>query len=119
VASSALSQPFKINQVGQIDRILATNSGDPVMTAIVTLLTEKFGSLDNITQPAEIHISPSDQHYIVEALPYQDQWGLNWLMVMVVQDAHLRGQIHTNTQDTLWFDLAILGLTTVSSTTIT
>ena len=53
------------------------------------------------------------QRQFVQILPYTDNLGLDWVIVVVVPEADFMGQINANTRNTIALCLAALGLATI------
>jgi len=118
VASSTQQQPFYFND-DEAQRLLATNSSDPLMRATAKYLTAEFADLSQIKQPQQIKFlldKKSYSHpgnYFLRVTPFQDSSGLDWLIVVVVPESDFMEQINKNTHNTILLCLGALGLATV------
>ena len=52
-----------------------------------------------------------DRYYALVS-PWQDQYGLNWLVVVTVPESDFMAQINANTRTTLWLCLGALAIAT-------
>jgi signal transduction histidine kinase len=99
VATSA-SQPYQIvNKAGF--RLAATNSSDATIRAAAQSLLRQFGSFKNIRDHQALTLSVQNQTYFVQLTPWQDQYGLDWLIVVAVPESDFMGQINANTRTTI------------------
>ncbi|MDJ1173077.1 ATP-binding protein [Roseofilum capinflatum] len=100
VASSTLPQPFVIKN-GVAQRIDAINCEDPIIQATTAHLLEALGSFDRIEESQQLDFYLQKQRQFVQLMPYQDDYGLDWLIVVVVPEADFMGQIEANTRNTI------------------
>lgn len=103
---------------GKAQRQSALTSPNPIIRDLTQGLIQKFGSLKTI--PASAFTSsqllrlPELPHFWVRISPYQDRYGLDWLVVTVVPEAHFMKEIQSNRERTL----LLSGLTLVATTLI-
>ncbi|MDB9510772.1 ATP-binding protein [Kamptonema animale CS-326] len=112
VASSTLEQPFLVEN-GQAKRINAANSNDPLFRSAIQQLQQRFGDLKHIDQREQLDFWLDGKRQLLQALPYQDVRGLDWLIVVAVPETDFMEQIHTNTQTTILLCLGALTLATI------
>ena len=112
VASSSIPQPFKITN-GQTQRINATQSYNNVLRETSQKLIEKFSRLDRITEK-HVQLSINGERYFIEVLPYTNQFGLDWLIVVVIPESYFMAQIHANTRLTIVLCAIALAISTGS-----
>ncbi|MBF2057052.1 MAG: response regulator [Cyanobacterium sp. T60_A2020_053] len=82
---------------GKGERLSALTVDSPLINEVSQELLQKYGQWQNI--PPEI-IRLSNQTY-VKVTPYQDEGGLNWLMVTVIPQSALQGELGRNLSFTL------------------
>ncbi|BFM40816.1 diguanylate cyclase [Synechocystis sp. LKSZ1] len=111
VASSSQESPAPIKG-GRAQRLLAQQSRDPLIRQLSTVLsqqTEGFKqsktSSQNTLQRLDL---PGLPPYYVWVKPYQDRYGLDWLVVSSVPEEHLLQDIHNNWRKTLSLASGIL-----------
>ena len=109
VGSSIEEQPF-IVQDGKPERLMATNSQDPLIKATSYQLIKQFRTLKNINQVTQLDFELDGQRQFIQVTPWQDDLGLDWLVVVVVPEADFMGQIHANTRTTIKLCLLALGV---------
>ncbi|MGF1490396.1 MAG: cache domain-containing protein [Prochloraceae cyanobacterium] len=101
VASSTLMQPFSIDNDGQTKRIVAVESEDILLRGTSKYLLDKFGNLSQIDTTRQLKFFIDRERHFVEVLPYQDEWGIDWVIVVVVPESEFMGQIYANTRTTI------------------
>ncbi|MGB3491374.1 MAG: PAS domain S-box protein [Elainellaceae cyanobacterium] len=109
LASSTLAQPFRLIE-GVPERFTMVDSGDPLMEASGQFLLDHYGSLEQIRQPAQLEFWLDRDRQFVQIAPFQDEKGLDWLIVVVVPESDFMGAIQANTRDTIFLCLGALGV---------
>ena len=112
VASSTLEQPFITTPDGP-ERIQATDSNDTLIQATTQYLTESFGSLSQIDTAQPLTLNLNGQWQFVQLLPFSDDRGLDWLIVVTIPEADLMAQINANTRTTILLCVAALVIATL------
>ncbi len=116
--TTAVSQPGQIT----FQRLSAADSPDPVMRAAVRQLEQTFGDLNAIQSPQELQVRLNphcaiwvscDRHFL-HVDPYQDKYGLDWLVVTVLPESHFMADIWVNVRRTVM----VCGLALVGSVAI-
>lgn len=114
VATSTSEKPFLMNSFdSKAKRIKATDSQDILTRTAAQYLTEKFGNFSQIQKSTQLDFPIDGKRQFLQAIPYQDQLGLDWLIVVVVPEADFMEQIHENNRTTILLCLAALGIATV------
>ncbi|PSB11725.1 hypothetical protein C7B76_22910, partial [filamentous cyanobacterium CCP2] len=114
IASSTNELPFRSVASNQAERLMAVNSSDPLIRATAQYLMNEFGSFDNLeTTGLQFTTTEGDRQFL-QVMPYQDDRGIDWLVVVVIPEADFMEQIHANTRLTVLLcgialALAILG----------
>ncbi|MDB9528496.1 adenylate/guanylate cyclase domain-containing protein [Oscillatoria sp. CS-180] len=99
--SSSTDEPL-VNMAGRNPQFLqATQSKNPQVQESATYLLERFGKFDNIQQNQQLTFSLDRQRQFLEVLPFNDGFGLDWLIVVVVPESEFMGQIRLNTRITI------------------
>ncbi|MBW4641299.1 MAG: response regulator [Gloeocapsa sp. UFS-A4-WI-NPMV-4B04] len=109
IGSSAVEQPFTVVN-GKPQRLKASESKDPFIQATTKYLTEQFGNLNKIQGTQKLDFSVKGKRQFVQVEPWQDEFGIDWLMVVVVPEADFMEQINANTRTTILLCLLALGL---------
>lgn len=114
VASSAKLQPFIIAADGKTERIQAIKSDNSLLRDTSLALLQQFQSFNAIQTTQNLRLSIQGQPHMVDVLPYQDAWGLDWLVIVVVPESDFMAQIQANNRNTILLCMAALGLATYS-----
>lgn len=108
VASSFQEPPFVMVN-GKPTRLLASDSQNELIRTTSQRLFQRFGGFQQIETGAQIRFTVDGERQLVEVRPFADQRGLDWLIVSVIPEADVMGQIANNTRMTLWLcGLALL-----------
>lgn len=108
VATSTLEIPFVRQAKGQPTRLLARNSKDTRTRDIAQQLTNRFGNLGTLQTTQQLTLVSNHERQFVRVTPYQDKYGLDWLVVVVVPESDFMEQIHANTGTTILLCIAAL-----------
>jgi PAS domain S-box-containing protein len=100
VATSTPEIPFVKQAKGETKRLLAVNSKDARTRDIAVQLTQKFGNLGTLQTTQELTLMSNHERQFVRVTPYQDQYGLDWLVVVIIPESDFMAKIHANTQRT-------------------
>ncbi|MCP4699298.1 MAG: HAMP domain-containing protein [Gammaproteobacteria bacterium] len=109
VANSTLELPF-ITSEGKQKRLLATESGSLLIQSTAGHLLERFQSFKGIDANQQLSFELEGERHLVQTTPFSDEYGLDWLIVVVIPEADFMGQIHANTRTTLILTLITLVL---------
>lgn len=109
VASSTDAQPFIVTG-SEVKRLHATESKDPLLQATAQHLLEKFGSFDNLGKEKDLEFLLAGERQFVEVRNWKDEYGLDWLIVVVVPESDFLGQIYANNLTTLGLSLLALAI---------
>lgn len=99
VASSSTEKPFTlVNQ--KVQRLRAIDSPNLMIQNIARHLQTSNG-FASITEHTDFHFEMQGERHFVSVLPWRDNYGLNWLMVISVPENAFMAQINANTQTTI------------------
>ena len=100
---------------GEPGQLLATNSKDARTREIAQQLSQKFGNFRTLEGTQQLTLMSNHERQFVRVTPYQDQYGLDWLVVVVVPESDFMAEINANTRTTILLCLAVLvGSITIS-----
>lgn len=105
VASSSPHSSFELVK-GKAQRILASQSRDPLIQATAAHLVRQFGNLATIQSSQKLEFSVAGEQQFVQVLPWRDEMGLDWLIVVVLPESDFMEHIHTNAHSTMLLCLA-------------
>ncbi|WP_293349016.1 MULTISPECIES: hybrid sensor histidine kinase/response regulator [unclassified Microcoleus] len=112
VASSSTEQPFKLID-GKPKRLNASESSDVLIRSTSQYLVKHFGDLKNIKDNQQLDFLLNKEQQFVQVLPWKDEWGLDWLVVVAVPESDFMGQINANTRTTILFCIGALIVATI------
>lgn len=90
-----------INDGDTATPLLAINSSDPLVQNTARYLTQRFDGFANFTEAQQLELKLNGKRQFLEVLPFQDGFGLDWLIVVVVPEADFMGQINASTRNTI------------------
>lgn len=93
---------------GQVHRVVASSSDHPLMRLTVEQVERHLGSLNQIYHPEQFSFELQGQRHFVEIVPWQDEFGLSWLIVAVIPESELTAQIHSSTHMTLLLSAIVM-----------
>ncbi|MBD1862479.1 MULTISPECIES: diguanylate cyclase domain-containing protein [Trichocoleus] len=100
IANSSSTESFKVVN-GTPTRLKASDSPDSLIQSTATALNQQFGSLDGIQHRQQLRLVLQNQHQFVQIMPWQDDLGLDWLVVVVIPESDFMQQININTRHTI------------------
>lgn len=112
VGSSAEEESFRL-VAGKPQRLSGTESRDPLIRTSTQHLLERFPDLNQIRASQKLEFWQDGQRQFLQVTPWQDAWGLDWLMVVAVPEADFMGQIQANTRTTILLCLGALVAATI------
>lgn len=83
-----------------LKRINVLESEDSTIRAVSQALVKQFGSLDTI-KSEQLKIKDANENTYVQTSHWQDEYGLDWIIVTAIPEADFMGQIHENTRTTV------------------
>lgn len=107
VATSRPELPRAGGRAG--DRILANDSSDARIRATAEALIQHFGSFAQIDREQILRLNLVDKRHFVRVQPFQDQHGLEWLVVVVAPESDFMARINYSNRSVLLLCLAALG----------
>ncbi|NEU71574.1 response regulator [Hassallia byssoidea VB512170] len=109
VATSTKEKPFTMVDK-KPQRLKAIDSSDALVQASAKYLTQHFGDLSKIKNSQQLDFLVNGQRQFIQVTPWQDEWGLDWLVVIAVPESDFMGQINANTRTTILLCLGALVL---------
>jgi PAS domain S-box-containing protein len=103
----ATSETPSATHTARSGQIKALDSQEPAIRLATQHLMAQFGDLSQVTATQrQFHIAGKRQ--FLQVMPFQDEFGLDWLIVVTVPETAFTGQINANTRTILLFSLAAL-----------
>ena len=114
VATSTKEKPFTYDAVAhQEKRLAAIDSESLLVKETTAYITKYFRSLYNVKHSEQLEFKLKNHAQLVQVVPYQDELGLDWLIVLVMPKADFMTQIQANTLNTIWLCLIASAIATV------
>jgi PAS domain S-box-containing protein len=102
--------------------LLAASSSVPALDradrATVQALRERSGNLKAIQTAQQLRVQIEGQPQWVRLMPYQDKYGLDWLIAIAIPESEFAGPRKARVRNTLVLWIAILGGATASAIAI-
>lgn len=111
VANSTTQEPVVVSN-DVVKRVKAIDSDDRLTRQTAQYLENYFGNLNQIRTTRKLEFKINQQLQFLQVTPIQDDWGLNWLIVVVVPESDFMERINANTRSTILLCLTALGLAT-------
>lgn len=114
LVASSTEKPFFIknkeaNELQQTpERLSAVHSSDPIVETTAKYLLSQFDNFNKIRTEKLLEFDFKNQRYFAQVSPFQDRYGLDWLIVVVVPESDFMGQIESNTRRTMILSLVAL-----------
>jgi hypothetical protein len=89
VASSVAEAPFTTRPNGEEDRLEATASQEPLVSATSHYLLEEFGTFENIQDSRRFTFLANGEQQLGQVIPFRDGRGLDWLIITVIPESDL------------------------------
>ncbi len=106
---SSAEDRFQPGQV-KFERLSALDSPDPTMARTALQLRQRFGHLQGIQSAQELTVELDRDRLFLRVIPYQDDYGLDWLIVTGIPESIFSGNIQDNARRTLLLcSLALAG----------
>jgi signal transduction histidine kinase/CheY-like chemotaxis protein len=112
IASSKIEQPYIIKGK-ELKTIKAVKSDNSIIQATAKQLTAKFPTLTNITQVQHLNFDINGERQFVQVTPMKDDWGIDWLSVVVVPESDFMAEINANRQITVLLCIGTLLIATI------
>jgi signal transduction histidine kinase len=97
VANSAQEKPFTVVN-NKIKRLKAIDSPNPVVQGIAKQLQQRIPDFKSITNTQKLKVDFQGENLYVHIVPWRDQHGLDWLVVVSIPEKTYMAQINANTQ---------------------
>ncbi|WP_366025328.1 PAS domain S-box protein [Microcoleus sp. PH2017_08_TRC_O_A] len=107
IATSKPGKEFAV-QGKEAKRIKASASENPVIRQTAQHLDKFYQSLAKINNSQQLTFDVDGQRNFIQVTPFQDDRGLDWLIVVVVPESDFMQQINANTRTTFLLSVAAL-----------
>lgn len=94
VATSILSESSALQRVnGRLARLSALESQNEYTRAVAKQLLQQSGSLHDLNSVQQLNLRIKGKRQFVQITPYQDRYGLDWLVVTVIPESDFMSEI--------------------------
>jgi signal transduction histidine kinase len=109
IADSTPDNPYTIRS-GQVERINAKNSPNYLLRSTVGHLNAEVGDLNNLKAAQSSEFEIDGDRLLWQVIPFQDNRGIDWLILVVVPASDFTREIDKNNRDTFLLCLLSLGI---------
>ena len=114
VATSTLEEPFTYDPIlKQEKRLRAIDSKSILVQKTSAYITRHFRNLHQIERATQLKYQFDNENQLVQVEPYQDELGLDWLIVVVMPEADFMKEIEANNLNTIWICLIASAIATI------
>lgn len=117
--SSSTDESLMVGTGDNVQFLQAVDSQHPLIQSTAHYLLARFGSFEAIQTPQQLDFWLDRQHQFLEVLPFRDEFGLDWLIVVVVPEADFMATIASNTRITIVLCLVALGVSLIVGVILT
>ncbi|MEG3848257.1 ATP-binding protein [Microcoleus sp. herbarium19] len=97
----------------QIERLSIVNHSDPMLRAIAQATQKQFRDFKSIQNTQDLEFQFNGQRQFVHVKPWQDKYGLDWLVIVTMPESDFMAEINANTRKTIFLCLVCLIAATV------
>jgi PAS domain S-box-containing protein len=109
IATSTPEKPYIVTPQKELKRLKGIDINNTLIRATSQYLTERFGKEFNLLKnPKQLDFKINDQRQFVQVVPFRDEFGLDWLIVVVVPESDFMEQINASTYMTIWLCVGAL-----------
>ncbi|MBE9050508.1 PAS domain S-box protein [Nostocales cyanobacterium LEGE 11386] len=107
VATSTNEKPFRSNNLepqlpeDKIKAFLATDSNNDITQATAKYLAAKFDKFASIKTEQQLYLLINGKRQFIQVLPFTNELGIDWLIVVVVAENDFMAEINANTRTTI------------------
>jgi signal transduction histidine kinase/CheY-like chemotaxis protein len=114
LASSSLEQTTQ-QPKNQAKRLNVLESSDHLIQTTAKYLQQHFGDFSQIKTTQQLEFMIDGDRHFAQVTPWQDELGLDWLVVVAMPESDFMAEINANTRTTILLCLASLLVTTLLS----
>jgi len=114
VATSTGEKPFSENN-GKLERLDISEIKSPVIKYAAEFLRERFGENLNISGREQLEFEFDKKNYFLDISPVQDQYGIDWLVVVVIPESDFMVEIKETNRTTFLIVIVALVISVLIS----
>jgi signal transduction histidine kinase/DNA-binding response OmpR family regulator len=108
------SSSLEPNGQKKFQRLNPQETNDILINEASKYLLSKYREIGKIDSNQQLEFTKDGQRNFLQVLPFKDEFGLNWLVVIVVPESDFMEQVNTNTRTTVFLCLLALALAVAS-----
>lgn len=108
LVGTSTDAPISKSVNNNLVRLEAIESTDQVQKEITLLLYEQFGDLHNINEQQNLLFTIDNEDYYTHISPIRDEYGLNWLVAVIIPTSDFMAEIQANNRTTFFMILLAL-----------
>lgn len=117
IATSASEPPFSQDEDNP-HRLYASESQSLLIRKTASYLFSQLGGFSRLETSQQDRFDLEGETQLVQVRPFEDDFGLNWSIVVVIPERDFMERIHANTRNTLWLcSLALVVSTAIGVVT--
>jgi signal transduction histidine kinase/CheY-like chemotaxis protein len=113
LVGSSSEYPILHKVQGEVHRYSVLDSPDPLVQRVGKTLQQHFKTFQKVQTYQDLKLEFNGQRQFVQVMPWKNELGLEWLIVVTVPASDFMAQIDQNTRTTLLLSLAALGVAVV------
>ncbi|MBV6624844.1 MAG: response regulator [Rivularia sp. (in: Bacteria)] len=107
VASSTEERTY-FKDGNDFKRLNYSESSSPLVRESIKFLKNRFGGLNKIETTQQLEFNVEKELQYLQVTPFQDEYGLDWLIVVVIPEADFMAGIDANQRNTILLSLLAL-----------
>lgn len=108
LVATSTDEPLVKIQGKKATRIKARDSENRLTAAMAMALEKQFGAFSTLEEQSQFEFHVNDELQFGQVVRYRDDYGLDWLIVVVAPESDFMRRIHQNTQWSAGLSLAAL-----------
>ncbi|MEM9116520.1 MAG: diguanylate cyclase [Cyanobacteria bacterium P01_F01_bin.56] len=116
--ASSTKEPIMVGEGERIKLLSASDSQNPLIKITTRYLNQTYKSLTAV-KSAQLDARISGHRHYIETVRFEDDYGLDWIVVLVVPESDFMAQIYRNTRITIILCCGALAITILIGLLIT
>lgn len=104
--SNSTDEPLMVGEGETAKSVMAVESRDPLVRSAAQFLIDRFEGFERIDGQQQLKFAIEGKQQFLEVVPFRDDFGLDWLIVLVAPEADFLGQVTANTRTTALLSIA-------------
>ncbi|MBP0027387.1 SpoIIE family protein phosphatase [Roseofilum sp. Guam] len=112
VGSSTDASPL-IQGEEKPQRLPARDMDNPLIQATAKFLENEFPDFNDISGSQQLKFKLGDEWQLIQVTSYRDEYGLDWLIVVIIPESDFMAKINENNRTTILLCFIALGVATI------